>query len=411
MGVTDWGQRAVGTPESFIEMVWGSHAGEPARWFEVQSRKQNRKPPDTYEEASRRWFEDDSRFFAPVPRKTAGNRREDCVDEHDLLWVDVDGQEAVNPDQALARVHTATEKLGIFPLAIVYSGRAGAHLYWKLDRCLSIDQIQGLNKALAIALDGDRACWNCNRILRIPGTRNEKSGGGKAKLLHLDPEPIGVGALGVLGEVTPIPLIRSTRTIGPTSSLEPEWLRLSHDYDHWGERDPRLGAALTNMQINFLYRRRDHGWSDRRHRSRSEMEMTIAYRLISKGWSDEQIKELADAGFPHHVEWMAEHPDRPDAYIDQTLANAREELFERRRLVTSPLGGNPRKAYPKKRPRRFGEFPEIHGLARGQKKSELVTEAARKLRRSRATIYRRIAKLEEHGLVETRSGRIFQKGR
>jgi hypothetical protein len=135
--------------------------------------------------------------------------------------------------------------------------------------------------------------------------------------------------------------------------------------------------------------------------------MTIAYRLISKGWSDEQIKELAGEGFPHHIEWMTEHPDRPDAYIDQTLANAREELFHRRKLVTSPLGGNPRKAYPKKRPRRFGEFLEIDDLVRGQRKSELVTEAAQALSRSRATIYRRIALLEKHRLVETRSGRVF----
>jgi uncharacterized membrane protein len=50
-------------------------------------------------------------------------------------------------------------------------------------------------------------------------------------------------------------------------------------------------------------------------------------------------------------------------------------------------------------------------LVSGQKKSELVTETARKLRRSRATIYRRIARLEEHGLVETRSGRVSQKGK
>jgi hypothetical protein len=52
--VADFGREAVSTPESFIDMVWGLHAREPSRWFEVQRRRQNRKPPDTYEEASRR---------------------------------------------------------------------------------------------------------------------------------------------------------------------------------------------------------------------------------------------------------------------------------------------------------------------------------------------------------------------
>jgi hypothetical protein len=139
------------------------------------------------------------------------------------------------------------------------------------------------------------------------------------------------------------------------------------------------------------------------------MEMTIAYRLVSKGWSDNQITRIADECFPHHMEWVADHPNDPNHYIDTTLASARQRLFKRRGLVSSPLGGNPRKAYPKKRPFTSREFGQIKVLARGRTKAELVQEAARELDRSRTTIYRRIAELEKTGALQLHQGRLFPK--
>jgi hypothetical protein len=61
------------------------------------------------------------------------------------------------------------------PSMLVASGTPG-HLqaYWALDRCCDVEELERLNRRLALALAGDSGCTDAARILRPPGTLNHK---------------------------------------------------------------------------------------------------------------------------------------------------------------------------------------------------------------------------------------------
>jgi hypothetical protein len=73
--------------------------------------------------------------------------------------------------------HT-TQRLATFahpPTMIVASGTPGhLQLYWLLDQRCSVNQIESVNRSLALALAGDAACADGARILRPPDTLNHK---------------------------------------------------------------------------------------------------------------------------------------------------------------------------------------------------------------------------------------------
>jgi hypothetical protein len=104
--------------------------------------------------------EDKDVYFGPAMRKSRGTEKTD-VDGTRVLWVDAD-----DPQKPLATLP---------PSAIVQSGH-GYHLYWFLnDPLTDTSTIEQLNQLLAKDVPtADPACWNCNRILRVPGTTNNK---------------------------------------------------------------------------------------------------------------------------------------------------------------------------------------------------------------------------------------------
>lgn len=99
-------------------------------------------------------------YFSPAMRRTKGNLKEDVLGSR-ALWVDADD---LTPPQST-----------LPPSAVVFSGH-GYHLYWFLvDPLDDISELEDLNKiVIADVPTADKACWNCNRILRIPGTLNTK---------------------------------------------------------------------------------------------------------------------------------------------------------------------------------------------------------------------------------------------
>ncbi|HET7713819.1 MAG TPA: DNA-primase RepB domain-containing protein, partial [Patescibacteria group bacterium] len=86
-----------------------------------------------------------------------------------VLWVDFDG----NAPQA-SKVEAAGIKAPP-SLVIQSSGPGHEHWYWRLTEPLtSIESVESRTKWLAYEFDGDYGCWNANRVLRSPGTRNHK---------------------------------------------------------------------------------------------------------------------------------------------------------------------------------------------------------------------------------------------
>ena len=99
-------------------------------------------------------------YFGPAMCKTAGGEKENVLGTK-VLWVDID-----NPVKPLPTLP---------PSMVVFSGH-GWHMYWVLDvPLLDIESIETLNKILIEDIPtSDKSCWNCNRVLRVPGTTNNK---------------------------------------------------------------------------------------------------------------------------------------------------------------------------------------------------------------------------------------------
>lgn len=103
---------------------------------------------------------DQNVFFGPASRSRLGNLKEDVAGTI-ALWVDVDSKQP--PLCTLP------------PSFVVFSG-GGWHLYWLLkEPVFGVNEIERLNKILISDVpNGDPACFNANRILRIPDTANTK---------------------------------------------------------------------------------------------------------------------------------------------------------------------------------------------------------------------------------------------
>lgn len=94
-------------------------------------------------------------YFSPAlrhqPSPKKGVTGKACVG-----WVDYDG-----PSYA-----------SFVPPSYVVRTQHGYHLYYLLDAWYGPDEIEDVNKTLLAIVggDADKACWNANRILRVPGT-------------------------------------------------------------------------------------------------------------------------------------------------------------------------------------------------------------------------------------------------
>lgn len=99
-------------------------------------------------------------YFSPAMLQRPGGEKTDVLGTK-VLWVDAD--DPSKPQCTLP------------PSMAVFSGH-GWHLYWILDEpLLDFEKIEQLNKLLADDIPtADKACWNGNRVLRIPGTTNNK---------------------------------------------------------------------------------------------------------------------------------------------------------------------------------------------------------------------------------------------
>ena len=94
---------------------------------------------------------------APVPGKKA-------VERGRVAWCDLD-QSGFEPDWPA----------WLRPCIVVSSGR-GLHAYWQLEREVQAAAIESINRRLAARFDGDLACTDRGRIMRLPGSFNGKRG-------------------------------------------------------------------------------------------------------------------------------------------------------------------------------------------------------------------------------------------
>jgi hypothetical protein len=211
--------------------------------------------------------EDQDVYFSPAQRRNNGSTKADVLGTS-YLWVDVD--DPVLPDCTFP------------PTAIVFSGH-GNHLYWRLSSpVMDVVRIEQLNKTLLGDIPtADQACWNANRLMRVPGTYN----------VHRPNKP---------------PSLAELRLFEP-------WSYSAEDVDVLGRLDERVRLVIRSGDADQ--------WQ-----SRSERDWFVVSQLIVAGASDELITFLFDkqpVGDKYH------DGDNGMAYLRYTIDKAREEYRQK----------------------------------------------------------------------------------
>jgi hypothetical protein len=182
-----------------------------------------------------------------------------------------------------------------------------------------------------------------------------------------------------------------------------EWLRAAEELLGWHERDANWLRSLMDNQIWYVHSQPQRGWT-LRSQTRSEVECSIVLRWVWDGASDRQIRELADAYLARHIE---ERPKRGYDYLDRTIDNARWYLYEEKGLVSSPLGGWPRKREAKHRWTSNDELAAALELVQGQRQSEWIREL-QDCGYANKTAYRIRDGLREQGLIRIEDKRVLR---
>jgi hypothetical protein len=210
------------------------------------------------------WPDGRDAYYGPAPRKMAGGKKENILGTR-VLWADVDNVSA----------YRAT----LLPSFIVWSGH-GYHLYWLLEEFINhVGRIEELNKALAADSSADH-CWNANRLLRVPGTRNFRRG-------------------------TPVEceLRRGFRN----RVYRPE------DVEPLARLDEEIRSTIwTGAQSGY--------------RSRSERDWAVVCALLNAGADDKLIKRV----FSVHAVGDKYREDG-DKYLDRTISKAGDRKAQPRR--------------------------------------------------------------------------------
>jgi len=235
--------------DTWIEVAHGRPPNSRS-WFRVPDFLDNFDPKEY----------DDHCFFAPVLRSDKSSLKESC-DRSRTVWVDYDRTEFPRPTFP--------------PSYIVHSGH-GWHLYWLLnDWVTDREAIEQANKILIEDIDGDKACWNVNRLMRVPKTPNEDT-----------------------------------------------WCEVRYENAH---RRYDLGDIQVLSRLDRKARHKIRTGDRRGYRSRSERDWAVCKALVSAGASDELIEFLFKE---QPVGDKYREPTTAAAYLTRTIERVRSRVSE-----------------------------------------------------------------------------------
>ena len=107
-------------------------------------------------------------YVAANPLRTGSRKRtKQSVADVRHLYLDLD----VDADAKLAVLRSSA--MVPIPTAIMSTSSGKYQVLWRVDG-FSLEQQESTLKLLAIAFGGDRACTDCNRVVRLPGFLNHK---------------------------------------------------------------------------------------------------------------------------------------------------------------------------------------------------------------------------------------------
>ena len=234
------------------------------------------------------------------------------------FYVDIDSQEKKT---GLKKAAEFIERTGLKTSFVVDSGN-GLHLYWMLPIPVETSpklnaRIEGVNRNLGKALDGDNKCWNLNRLLRIPGTKNFPN---ETKLRK------GY-------KIVKCALLKASETVvsleGIEKSLQYELL----------DSDPSSLATtkgLTIAAVNDLIVKGQASEFHARYPSRSEAVFAVCCALVRQGYSMEQIADVIrnpKNGISAHVLEQR----NTGRYIERQAQRAVEAVAKDKKLMSEVL--------------------------------------------------------------------------
>lgn len=230
-------------------------------------------------------------YHAVHPRVRRGGKEPDIAG-YACLVLDIDTKDEANA--AIRRLADA----GITPSAVVASGRGGGHLYAFLDRFEPVEVAKPVARRLFKWIGGDPV-WDAVRILRTPGTMNNKPGvNAPCKLIHFDPSTRyslativaamdAAGVEQVLVEPRIATAARRARP-SPTSQLAPIMdLELVP-----AEQRARLDAIIGRLSARSRGLMERGKYPGTTYPSRSEAEMAVVRALVEAGANDDDIVTL-----------------------------------------------------------------------------------------------------------------------
>lgn len=273
------------------------------------------------------------------------------VESVGFLWVDVDppkgmaaGDMAAWRDDVAGRASTHSPE----PSMIASSG-GGVHLYWRLDEPAAGDDPQAMamveaaNRALAMAMGGDKACVNVDRILRLWGSQNVKPGR----------EPTRAHVM-VEGDATH-PIAVFARTEAGTSASAgaagrgetPTAAELPADLP-----SVDLEALPLPPSIKALIVQGDDPDEPGRYASRSEASWAVTCAMVRAGCDDATMGAvLLDPDYP--IAAHCRDQSRPREYAERQIGRAREAVAK------SPLDPAGRRVLDPGAP--YGTARRLHG--------------------------------------------------
>jgi hypothetical protein len=257
---------------------------------------------------------------------TSKHRNGECASmDGNLVWLDLDPPKGMPASEVGAWVEGRVEEMrAVLPLfSIRASSGRGQWLFWKLADLISKVEVNRLNRLLnRLGGGGDRGSWPCHGWVRMPGSRNEKTGVISACIeinsdLH-DPETLasaidraaveaGINLAATVGGAIDASALR----IG---SVVPEIKLLDHHRIYIETRPTQQRAEAMGID-------------------RSALDQSLVARLVNAGASDESIK----AYFEHHLPARYEEErdcGRGDYYLRLGIRSAREGS---KRFHRSPL--------------------------------------------------------------------------
>lgn len=290
-------------PSSLVELSIGGLTQSHRRWIEVE------RVSRVFEEA----VGTREVYFAPAVRREPRMGKA-AVLGAGVAWIDVD-KPAVLPE-------------ALVPPTVVVSSGAGLHIYWALTKFLDTQRLELVNRLAVQAIPGaDVAAWNADRLLRVPGSYNERRG-------------------------KPVEVVRIDENV----------------------YDPRDLAAVLLAMRDETFRRAAAG-STKGFRSRSERDWYVVRSLVRLGASDDAIRLLFSR-------WPCGDKAAEDPrYLEHTLTRAREAkslpVLDVRDLDLEPV------------PTYESSIPDLAGVETETRLVPVVVEREREREREREPKHKR----------------------